>query len=193
MQKWLKASSLSSSYFFDVPPFARFIGLIDDQGPTDLWGQLRDDGLRDAKLTEALRSAYEGPLEFLGIEIPVAADASRIAGFIRTHEGVSADDAQAAAATLIAAYDVALGRSAAEPERPAPRTTAPRESRKVAPTPPTPRVGKPRDDGTGRPRGVNASLAVNIQIVLPADATEEKYDAILGAVAKHLSGFIATQ
>ncbi len=187
MLKWLRASGLTSSYFNDIPAFASFVGMIDEKGPTDLWTQLRDGANRKESLTAALRSAYREPLDFHSIESPDSTDLPLLSAFIRTHEGASSDIADSAVQTLIAAFDIALGRVPAVSSRNGRVATS-------APTPSTPArlPAKPRGRSEPRhsnpdPKMLSATLAVNLQIVLPADAPNEKYDAMLGAVARHLS------
>lgn len=191
---WLRSSGLNSSYFRDdIRPFAAFIGLIDDKGATELWADLRDTEKSGEALVSALRAAYAGPLDFLGISIPDASDVGRIANWIRNNENTSATQADQAAETAISAFDLALGREPAVAATEASRRTATRPATVTARTPRNPRATT-RTEPTPRnltrqttQEGLTATLAVNLQIVLPSDASDDRYDAMMGAVAKHLA------
>lgn len=199
MRSWLRSSGLVSSYFDDIRPFATFIGLTNDGGTTDLWAALRDNDKFSGALTTALQTAYTDPLGFLGISTPTGDDATRLSNRLRTSENVQAAEALAAAETMIAAFDLALGRVASE----VPGTVA-RTAQLTA------RGRRPTPNGAARPTGSKrgaapavpstahtpgapfaATLAINLQIVLPADAPDDRYDAMLGAVARHLGPLLS--
>lgn len=184
--KWLRASGLTSSYFNDVPAFASFIGMTDDDGPTELWVALRDEASRAETLAEALRTAYGEPLRFHSIETPDSSTERQLSSFIKTHEGTSSELADDAVRTLVAAFDFALGRNAKNPADSGRTAVASNGSRRGRPSGLVSKSSSlPKQGESGK--NFTATLAVNLQIVLPADAPDEKYDAMLGAVARHLS------
>lgn len=199
MKRWLEASNLRSSYFQDTIAFAAFVGMTDEKGPTELWTKLRAEDERLTALLEALRGAYREPLDFLSLDSPSADDTPRLSSYIRTHENVAADSAEQAAATLIAAFDYALGREGNQASLTPQSSRGGRQS--AAPTPKASKVvadvrsrttppsmsQATNGQGAGERRAV---LAVNLQIVLPPDAPDDKYDAMLGAVARHLSSIL---
>ena len=198
LRRWLQASGIRSSNFADVPSWAQFVGLADESGPTDLWMEVRDDGERSAALVAALRGAYAGPLGFAGIDLPTPEHLPRLASYIRTNENVADSEARAAAATMLAGFAAATGERIVLPNAGSPRSASPvgrvarktqgsskRSNASAAPN----AMADPGSDGHAGTRPI--SLALNVQVVLPSDATEERYDAMLAAVAKHLGALLA--
>lgn len=185
--KWLRASGLTSSYFSDVPPLLRFIGLTDDNGPAPLWAIIRDPEHREEALLGALQQAYVAPLGQFGIDVPAMSDLPRISGYIRTHANVSAEDAEEAALTMIRCFDVAVGRESVEsagPEaKPGPRSTAPRASREKS------SAAKERVQAGANTR--NERIApptpqIAVQVNIDPSSTPEQIDAIFQSMAKYL-------
>ncbi len=188
LRAWIKSSGLTSSYYDDIPAFARFIGLFEDDGPTEMWPRLRGESGYASVLSEALRSAYDAPLKHADLErVETEGDIERITRFIRTNANVANDKAEAAAFTMARAFALAGGTPGVTKNKP-----------------PTARGGNPargkrgkgsRGDqepakATSEPRKFGATLAVNLQVVLPSDATDERYDAMLAAISKHLGALL---
>ena len=199
-QQWLRLQSLTSSYFDDCIPFVKFVGLIDGKGATDLWLSLREDGEFANRLASAIKTGYAPLLVPLGIEDPASADRDKLSQAIFSTENTDRDKARAGAETLLAAFDVALGRSSAPNKSTDGKNAAkaigfgrrasgtPAVSRKESTTASQNGELLRTDVSTGQRRPL--SLAVNLQIVLPPDASDARYDAILGAVAKHLGSLL---
>lgn len=183
--KWLKSSGLSSSYFDDVPVWAKFVVLIDKDGSTDLWSRLRDEEAGRSALHEALLTAYAPIFQHFGLTTVTDSDRQRVVAFIRSNENASTEAAEGATDTLIRALDWAEGRASAPPVRPEPKPaekTAP--SRQKAAAKASAPVRQPVQVGAGPTAGFNVSL--NVQIVLPPDAEDERYDVMIGALVRHL-------
>lgn len=188
--KWLREGDLRSSYYDAIPAFAEFVGLTQEGRTTELWDAVRDpDGGREA-FGSALRDAYALVLKRYQMETVTAEDASRVAGFIRGAANASQSEAERAAATVVSAFDYADGREATPAPSPA-RSASPASRRKprgkAGSKPASANDSKRRGEAGGR----NATLAVNLQIVLPSDADSDRYDAILEAVAKHLGPLLS--
>ncbi len=199
-KQWLPLHSLTSSYFADCVAFGKFSGLIDGKGPTETWASLRTDGEFGSHLTSALHNGYGTLLNSLGIKEPTNDDRDRLSQAIFATENVGREVARAAADTLVAAFDIALERKSTE-------TTSPGRATLKKGNGGTSRPGSKATDAGAKANGSSQgkepppagesmverrplSLAVNLQIILPADASDARYDAILGAVAKHLGSLL---
>lgn len=190
-RNWLRSSSLKSSNFDDIPDFARFVGIADQEGPTDNWDKLRSRENQRTVLLTLLQQAYAAPLEFLGIDSASEEYRPRLIDWLKTQTG--ADEARSALAvdTMIRAFDRALGRTPVAssqagnsgpvrvPARAASKPTSPSTARPVTRSQP-----QPQKPAVIQPPTPQIAIQVNVSPGMSA----EEIDRVFASMARHFYG-----
>ena len=177
---WLKQVGFSSENDRRFKNVLRQIGFTDEKGvPTALWRAYRGPG-GASKLAEGIREGYRDLFEMFP-EAHLASD-SELASFIKGHTTFGNTTVNHVVATfrgLVQLADFGEGVPAATAsETPGPNGA--RAERKLED------IGGGADDVVKRAPAPSVTINVNLQLTLPESTDPAVYEALFGALAKHV-------
>lgn len=172
--KKLKALGYTSSNDERFVPAMKFIGLLDSAGaPTDLWNEAR------AHLGSAIAKGTKAGYADLFAQFPNAhqKDEEALRTYFTVHSGTGKSAVARMVQTFKAFAELGDFKGASEGNSVDEGPRAYSSSTKTKPSEPAANV---------KPSTIAPSVAINIQLQVPADPTGEIYDKFFAAMAKHL-------